>query len=124
MANNPTMSLTDGVDTVNFSPREGYEVPEERKRSIHRTLDDTLYIYEWGHKGRYEIPVFNISSTDKEHIETWWQGMTKLTFVPDKINAPGTSISVRIINEDKPLQMIYPKWADIYEGNLILRQVV
>ena len=117
------MKLTDGINTVEFSPRKGYEIPEERRRSIHRTLDGTLYIYEWGQKGKYEIPLVGISKTDKEQIETWWQNITKLTFYPDLVDSPGTSLSVRIINEERPLQMMAPLWNEKFEGTLILREV-
>ena len=114
------MRLTDGVNTVDFSPRPGYDAPEDRRRSVHKALDGTLYIYEWSNKQSYNIPVSNIDSTDTGYIESWWQDTDELTFTPD-LGSPGTTYTIQIVNSTSPLQKMFPHW-DIYEGELILRE--
>lgn len=116
------MKLTDGSDTVNFSPLDGYDNPGAQRVSIHEAKDGTLYVYTWGQKSRYEPPINNISSTDAEQLNVWWAAKTQLTFYPDLENDPSGTVSVRIINEERPMQMMFLTWANKYEGTLILRQ--
>ncbi|RKY33173.1 MAG: hypothetical protein DRP74_00540 [Candidatus Omnitrophota bacterium] len=118
------MKLTDGVTSIEFSPAKGFEVPEDRPRTAHKTLDGELYIYEWGNKRKYVVPVTKISRDDRDIFVGWWQNLTKLTFYPDLKYDPTDSISVRIINEERPLQAMFdPGWETYFEGELILREV-
>ena len=116
------MRLRDNGNIVDFSPREGFEAPEDVREVLHYAMDGTPYRYKFGQKKRYEIPVNNISSSDKSDIESWWENKTELTFHPDYENSPGTTVDVIIVNERHPLRMMYPRWADIYEGTLILHE--
>jgi len=116
------MRLKDNGTTKDFSPIEGYDIPEDRRRSTNIAIDGTLYIYEWGGKKRYEIPVNNISKADADDINAWWRSRTVLTFYPNYADAPGTTVSVRIVNDDMPLQMMFGFWDSKFEGVLILRQ--
>lgn len=117
------MRLTDGVDTIDFSPGAKYKDAEDRTRSVHNTMDGTTYIYEWGAKEGHEVPLDGVTLANKIIIETWWKEMTQLTFYPDLDNAPGSSIQVRIINDDPPLQMTFPDWQGEHEGELVLKQI-
>ena len=116
------MRLKDDGTNFDFAPLRGYEAPENRRRTIHETLDRTLYIYDWGGKLRWEVPISEISTADKGYMDTWWTYLTQLKFYPDMINDDTTYYNVRVVNEDNPLQMMYPSWAGLYEGSLILQQ--
>lgn len=120
------MKLADNGSSVTFSPLFGYFNPEDRGRSVHITPDGTLYIYEWGSKEKHEIPLNNIVKADADQIVAWWQAMTTLTFTPD-LDAPGTTKSVKIINETKPLQMWGESgatgWKNLYRGSLVLHEI-
>lgn len=122
MAEETLMRLTDDVDTVDFSPAPGYDIPERRPRSVHEARDGTVYIYEWGNKELYEVPITLMPTADRAEIEIWWQSRTLVKFYPDYVTSPGTYVSVRIMNEDNPLQMAYPFFDENYSGTLILRE--
>lgn len=122
MAEETLLRLTDDVDTVDFSPAPGYDIPERRRRSVHEARDGTVYIYEWGNKELYEVPITLMPTADRAKIETWWQSRTLVKFYPDYVNSPATYVSVRIMNEDNPLQMAYPFFDENYSGTLILRE--
>jgi len=116
------MRLSDGVTDVDFDPIEGYEVPESRRRTTHKTLDGSLYVYEWGNKRRDEVPVIAIEKTDADQFNEWWQDMTELKYYYDYENNPSSYVTVVIINETQPLQMMTMEWQDKYYGTLILRE--
>lgn len=116
------MRLSDGVTDVDFDPIEGYEVPESRKRAVHKTLDSSLYIYEWGNKRRDEVPIMAIEKADADQFNEWWQDMTELEYYYDYENNPSSYVTVVIINETQPLQMMLGEWQDKYYGTLILRE--
>lgn len=117
------MRLKDAVNNIaDFSPLRGYEAPGDNRESRHTTLDNTLYIYIWGSRKRWEIPISEIAKADSNRIEDWWEDKTLLEFYGDHLNYPALFYNVKIINDDAPLRTMYPTW-DLYEGNLILRQV-
>jgi hypothetical protein len=117
------MSLAYGGNTVIFSPRYGYAIPEDRVRNEYKSVNGDLIINEIANDALYEIPLNAISKHDYDHIYAFWDGMFKCVFTPDT-SAPGTTITVRIINESDPLTMMQGTlWASFYEGILILREV-
>lgn len=117
------MRIQDGVpNIINFSPRPGFEDAGAQRVSRHITLDGTLYQYIWGNKEQYAIPLNNISESDKDQFETWWEAGTELTFYHNYTDYPSQTNVVRIVNESKPLRMMSPHWNNVYEGELILRQ--
>jgi len=120
------MKLADNGNSVTFSPLGGYHDPEDRGRSVHITPSRVVYMYEWGSKEKHEIPLNNMAKADADQIVAWWQAMTTLTFTPD-LDAPGTTKSVKIINETKPLQMWFESgatgWKNLYKGVLTLHEV-
>jgi hypothetical protein len=119
-----TMRLTEGGNTVDLSPLPGYQRPEYRNRAMNTAIDGSMYIYEWGNKDRFHVSVNNIDSTDFGYILAWWQNGTTITFYPDMINDSGTSVSVKIINDERPLNMMFSSgWATNYEGQLIMQVV-
>jgi hypothetical protein len=117
------MSLAYGGNTVTFSPRYGYAIPEDRYRNEYKSVNGDLIINELANDAQYEIPLNAVNKTDYDLIYSWWDGMFKCVFTPDT-SAPGTTITVRIINESDPLSMMAgTQWASFYEGTLILREV-
>ena len=111
---------------VTISPREGYLTPQERKRTILRTGNNKIFMYEWADSSnlrRWEITLNNISESDKSTIETWWEDMDWVNFWPDTVNYGSTYHRVRILNETDPFNMQYPFWEDTFEGTLLLREI-
>ena len=118
------MKIVYSVTTVNFSPREGYIAPARLKITRHESMSGVLYSYKRGHKERYEIPLNNISKVDADYLNTWWENNYSVVLSPDIPNSPSYAVTVKIVNDDKPLSMMYPSgWATSYEGVLILQEV-
>ena len=116
------MRLKVDTDTVDFDPGKGYDAPDDLGATIVKTLDGTLYTYKRYHKERHEVPMDEISAASMALINGWWEDKTVVTFYPDYVAAPTGTISVKIVNSEKPLQKMYPNW-DLYAGELILREV-
>lgn len=119
------MSLSDGVDTITFSPLadSNYGVPEDRVRNQYISPNGNLMINEISENALYEISLNAVSKHDRDHIYTWWSDMIILHFVPDT-TAPGTIIHIRIINESDPLpHMAGVAWQGFFEGTLELHEV-
>ena len=117
--------LTLGSVDFTFSPRieSGYAIPENRIRHQYEGVNGDLIINEISAKGKWIIPLNNVSKADYNKVYTWWDNMLKLTYTPDTA-APGTTYTVRITNDTDPLSMMFcVGWASIYEGTLILEQV-
>ena len=109
--------------TVLLSPREGYDIPEKRDRKKIRTLDGTLYIYEYSNKEVFELDVSNVSAADAAYIITWWQDMTTIRF--DALVDAGANdyVNVKIINDERPLRYMWPSWNNLFEGTLLIGEV-
>lgn len=117
------MRIQDSVpNVIDFAPAPGYDDTGDIRASRNVTLDGTLYIYIWGTKKRWEVPVNGVSEADKIRIESWHEAGTELTFYPNYADYPSQTTVVRIVNADHPLQMQMPFFNDLYEGTLILRQ--
>lgn len=119
-----TMRLTYSGTNVNFAPAMGYSKPDVLDVVHRRTGNGTLRSKKFYYKYRWEVPVVWFDSTDTGNINSWWQNVYDLTFIPDLINAPGTSYTVRIVNDTRPLlQFSGPNWETYYQGTIILEQV-
>jgi len=119
------MILEDGSsNTVTFSPLiEGYQEPQERRRSTQKAMDGTLYVYEFADKKKWIIPVNAITKANYDWLLYWWQNRTSLTFTPDEA-VPATTYTVNIIERQNPLKMMGgTKWKDKYEGILTIREL-
>jgi len=118
-----TQRLTYGGTSVNFSPGLGYSKPDVLDVIHKRTKSGALKSYKHFYKYRWECPVSWFDSTDAGNINSWWSNVYDLTFIPDYINAPGTSYTVRIVNSNRPLlQFSGPNWETYYQGTIILEQ--
>jgi hypothetical protein len=120
------MELTDGVDTVSFSPlvEPAYRRPDNRDRGHFEASDGTRWWWDGGGKRQDEPALDNISKADADQLNAWWEAITELTYYPDKINAPSTTKTVIISNETEPLQMNFDTgWEQKYRGTLILNEM-
>jgi hypothetical protein len=119
-----TMSLAYAATTITFSPAPGYAKTDILEKLHTRARNGTLNTYKFFVKLRWEIPLSWVGSTDAGNFNTWWSNCYDCTFIPDTVNAPGTSYTVRIVNDTRPLgQFSGPNWETYYQGSLILEQV-
>lgn len=119
------MKLVAGGTTIEFSPllSPDYEQPDDRDRKFFEADDGTRYYSDYGKMGKYSPALNNISKTDADQINTWWQNSTMMTFTADLQGAPATTIFVRLLNEQRPIQMWYPGWQAKYTGLLNIHEV-
>lgn len=118
------MKMVYGGTTVEFSPLDGYIEPDRLKIKRHESLSGVLYSYKVGLKIRKEISVSKISKADRDHIVSWWWNNYTLTYYPDLINYPDTTLFVKIVNDEKPLYMMFASgWANYYQGELIIQEI-
>jgi len=116
--------LTDGISPISFSPDQGYNKPDDVSLLINNANDGSLYVYKKYSKRRWEIPLKMLEKASADQINSWRESLTLLSFYPDMINAPTASFVVRIINDTRPLSsMTEWTWEQLYDGNLILREV-
>jgi len=117
------MKLTDGSNTLEWDPGEGFIAPRILDISRHRAAAGKSYAYKWWIKRRWEIPMEFIAKSDFEQVDTWWLTPTSLTFTPDQINASTTTYTVLIRNDISPLsEMQGAEFAVYYAGILILEE--
>jgi len=126
------MKLKKGATEVNFSPlaREGaYLEPEDQGRVTHLTLDKTVYQYDFADKYLKSVTINNMSQNNAGTIKNWFKAGSTIKYFPDMINAASTSITVKIMGERFPLQIMpeggwrESEWATCkYTGTLILRE--
>lgn len=109
---------------IDFSPQRGYDKPFIKEIKRKRAKDGTLYSYKFFVKGRWELPIRFMSSTNAGYLNTWWDNDYTVTFYPDMINSPATSYSCKITNSDRPLSS-FPigYWEENFEGSLILEEI-
>ena len=119
------MRLTDGSETVDFSPvlDPAYNRPDNRKRAAFTASDKTKQWIDWGGKRKDSLTINDMTKTDADKINTWWSNLTMLTYTPD-LTAPGTTVYVKLGNEQQPMQMWFDTdWQQKYTGTLILNEV-
>lgn len=123
MSDEVLMRFTDGMDTVDLAPAPGYESPKDKRQHNHISLDGTRYGYTWSRNEKHEIPVVGMLKVDADFINLWWDNNTSVDFYPDYLNDDQTFYSIDFVNEDRPLQMEEPFWANLYTGTIIVREV-
>ena len=116
------MRLTDAINTVDFSPLFEPFRPDFYDRVVQTALSGKLYVYDWSTKSRYEVSISDISSANASIINNWAQNATSLTFYPNYTQYPSQTITVKIINDTRPLQMMQPGWNVKYEGTLMIQE--
>ncbi len=116
------LRLTDGVDTIDLSPRPGWNIPQNRAREITEQKGGLIEIYEYGNKQMYEVPLNNISESDADQLISWWENLLSINFTPDLQGDPGTTVTVKIADMDRPMQMWGGDYDDKFAGVLTLYQ--
>lgn len=117
------MKLYKSPTTVEFSPLRELDVPEDLNRVINKSLSGIIYEHIWSDKETYEVPISKISKADAEQINTWWRNGDQISFYYDLENFPSGNFNARIVNEDRPMQMMYETgWATYYYGTLLIRE--
>ncbi len=117
------MRLTDGVDTITFSPILGYELPYARREAVNITISGKSFVHKWNMKELHEPPLINVSQASRDQFFTWWDEKTELTFTPDFDGAPGTTITAKLMGDEFPFQLFNPASFDTYRGTLIILEV-
>lgn len=114
--------LTDGVDTINFSPSQGgLQRPDRFFETVKVSLGGTRYTYERGDSKRYErVRTSFISPTDAAKLNAWVKNRTPLTWTPDFPNDPIITYPATLINESRPMQMGRFRHDTFYEGELLI----
>jgi len=109
---------------VDFGPGEGFDAPKLPDRVRERAKDGTLYSYDfYTPKGKWIVPITDMSETDADNVNDWWEKNRTCSFYPDYTNDTATSYSVKITNDEQPLFYRYlSKWNSDFSGTLILEE--
>ena len=118
-----TMRLTDGVNTIDFSPILGYVSPFARRESVNVTLSGKRFTHKWNMKERHDVPLINVSQADRDQYLTWWDAKTELTYTPDQDGAPGTTFTVKLMNPSFPFRLFNLASFETYRGTLVIVEV-
>ena len=118
------MKLVYGVTEVEFSPRFGYTQPDLLKVIRPRSYSGTLRTLKIYHKARLEPAIFNVLKADADNINSFWENQYDLTCYYDLENSPTLTITVKIVNTEKPLgRMFGVVWQEKFEGTLELEEI-
>lgn len=115
--------LTDGGNTIDFSPTLGYERPYARRESVNVTLSGKRYVHKWNMKERLDPPIINVSQADHDQFFTWWDSKTELTCTPDLDAEPGTTFTAKLMGDDWALQLFSAASFVTYRGTLLIVEV-
>lgn len=119
-----TMRISDGTDTIDFSPSAGYIKPDDMAVTRLSSINGTEYSYKRYRKRKWEIPLSFISTANASTINGWWNDLDELTFYPDMVFDASTAYIVRIRNDDRPLGSFpISRWEDALTGAMILREI-
>jgi hypothetical protein len=95
-------------------------IPDDIKAAILISKNGTLWVAKEYEIGQWE-PILRLVDTDADNVNTWTKERYTCTFYPDYAGAPGTSYSVKILNEKLPMQRQSDD-GPTYEGQLIIRE--
>jgi len=118
-----TMRLTDGGNTIDFSPILGYSLPYARREAVNTTLSGKRFTHKWNMKERHDVPLINVSQADRDQFFTWWDAKTELTYTPDFDAAPGITVTVKLMGDTFLLQLFNPASFVLFAGTLIIVEV-
>lgn len=118
-----TIRFTDGVDTIDVSPILGFRNPFARRESVNITLSGKSKVHKWSQKNLPEIPLTNVSLSDRDQFFTWWNAKTELTITLDLDAFPAVTITGKLMNPGFPLQQWNAKEFDTFAGSLVVREV-
>jgi len=109
---------------INFSPSEGYSIPNLFKEVRLRSLSGKEYIYSFYSINRWEIPVLYLLKAYATQVNSWRASRATLRFYPDYQHASTTYNIVRIMNAEQPFnEMVGYDWDKRYNGEIILEGI-
>jgi len=118
-----TMKLTDGAQTAEFAPEEGFKKPDAYREVSHRAISGKEYTYQFYANDRWELKIYRLAKAKAAQVNTWRENNTELDFYPDLINNPTTKYNVTIQNKTAPLaKMEGPQWDAFFSGTLLLEK--
>lgn len=114
-----------GAGTIDFNATlDGYRRPDVQRVSSLTAIGGNVYRYRWGvPRQRHEISMNNVSWSVANNLNLWWSLNYRLHFTPDLVNYPAATISVRIVNEERPFDMFNYAWRTLYSGTIIFQEV-
>lgn len=101
------MQVTDGVDTVTFTPlvSPAFVRADSRVRGSFQASDATRQFWDTGGGEHATLTLNNISKADADQLNLWWRSLTILTYTPNT-DEGGTTVFARISPAgQKPIQM-------------------
>lgn len=122
-----TKRLTDGTNTVDFSPRvePGIRRPDARTRGWHQYDGGPRQYWDASGGFREDFKLEDITKTRADQLNTWWQNLTILVFTEDLDAAPGDTIFSRINPAGgRPFQWEFGKTIDTkFEATVTIVEV-
>ena len=101
------MTLTDGVNEINFSPlvNPAFNRPDSRTRGSFQASDKTRQFWDTGGAYRGGLTLNDLAKSEADCLNDWWRSLTILTFTPNT-DEGGTTIFARVSPAgQKPIQM-------------------
>lgn len=118
------MKLVVTATTIEFDPQRGYRKPRAKRITRNRAQSGKIFSYKFFIKRKYEVPVAWFNKTDADQINLWWEDDEDVTFFPDLINIPGTSVLCKIINDEAPFpEFSGVDWETFFQGQIILEEI-
>jgi len=121
-----SLSLAYGGTTITLSPLSAVQpdftvdIGTIVKKGIFGTLFTYITIYP---KVNHRLEFNNVSKANADYLNTWALNKYTLTYIPDT-DTPGTTHSVKIINEGNPFSWMENTAADSkFSGSLIIREI-
>jgi hypothetical protein len=121
------MELSDGTTSISFSPliAPGIRRPDQRNKGFNQ-YDGGMRQY-WDASGgeRHDYSLNNISKSDADKLNQWWQDLTILEFQKDLDGDPGTFIYCRLNPAgSRPFQWMFGQEADTkFEATVTIAEV-
>lgn len=78
------MQLTDGTDTVTFSPLVSpeYDRTDSRYRGSFKADSGDIQLYDLGGAQRHNLALNDLSKADADQLNLWWRNLTILDYIP------------------------------------------
>jgi len=107
---------------VEIKPEYDFELQDKVNRSEKRTLNGTLYSYQFAKWNRWEVPVSFVNSYDRSLVNSWWESQRILYFYDEDHTAfPSSYYIVKLMNKTSPFDKYQkPYFLQKFRGDLIL----
>lgn len=110
---------------ITFEPEYDFEPIIKAKKNEYRTVDGTLYTYQFGKWNHWKVPLSWVNSWDKSVINSWWENREKLFFHDeDHDTYPHSYYQVKIMNNESPFDRYQlPYFQQKFKGEMILETI-